>query len=214
MKKTLVYIHGRGGNPKGADQYSHLFTGYEIIGFDYKSAAPWEAKIEFPEYFTKLYKKRGSLTVLAESIGAYFAVESGIGRFTEKAFFISPVVYMERLIGRMMSHDRISEDELREKGEIVTQDGILSWKYLSYVKNRPIEWNVPTDILYGECDRLIPKNDIDEFTARCGASLTVMKGGEHWFHTEKQMSFLESWLAVSLQHDKAFKEDRQWKQII
>ena len=33
-----------------------------------------------------------------------------------------------------------------------------------------------------------------EFAERTGASLTVMKDGEHWFHTEEQMSFLFNWI--------------------
>ena len=27
-----------------------------------------------------------------------------------------------------------------------------------------------------------------------GATLTVMKGGEHWFHTDNQMAFLDQWI--------------------
>ena len=27
-----------------------------------------------------------------------------------------------------------------------------------------------------------------------GAELTVMPGGEHWFHTEEQMRFLDEWI--------------------
>ncbi len=27
-----------------------------------------------------------------------------------------------------------------------------------------------------------------------GATLTVMKGGEHWFHTEEEMNFLDEWI--------------------
>ena len=30
-----------------------------------------------------------------------------------------------------------------------------------------------------------------------GAALTVMEGGEHWFHTETQMDFLDRWLLQS-----------------
>ena len=35
---------------------------------------------------------------------------------------------------------------------------------------------------------------VETFAKRCGASLTVMPGGEHWFHTAEQMEFLDSWL--------------------
>ncbi len=42
----------------------------------------------------------------------------------------------------------------------------LSWEYLCYVRKHPIVRNVPTCILYGE----------------------------HWFHTDKQMRFLDEWI--------------------
>ena len=32
-----------------------------------------------------------------------------------------------------------------------------------------------------------------------GAALTVMPGGEHWFHTEAQMQFLDRWLQTRLE---------------
>ncbi len=32
------------------------------------------------------------------------------------------------------------------------------------------------------------------FTA--GAELTVMPNGEHWFHTEEQMQFLDRWITA------------------
>ena len=35
---------------------------------------------------------------------------------------------------------------------------------------------------------------VSDFARRTGAGLTVMKGGEHWFHTDEQMKFLDTWL--------------------
>ncbi len=32
------------------------------------------------------------------------------------------------------------------------------------------------------------------FSKRHNAALTVMEGGEHWFHTEQQMQFLDDWI--------------------
>ncbi len=43
-------------------------------------------------------------------------------------------------------------------------------------------------------DNLTSIETISEFAGRIGASLTVMKDGEHWFHTEEQMEFLDDWL--------------------
>ena len=34
-----------------------------------------------------------------------------------------------------------------------------------------------------------------KFAKQVGAKLTVMKDGEHWFHTEEQMSFLDDWIS-------------------
>ena len=38
-----------------------------------------------------------------------------------------------------------------------------------------------------------------EFANKADASLTVMEGGEHWFHTEEQMDFLDRWIAGTKQ---------------
>ena len=70
----------------------------------------------------------------------------------------------------------------------------LSWKYLTYVRAHPITWRVPTRILYGAHDDLTSPETISAFAARTGAELTVMPDGEHWFHTEEQMRFLDAWI--------------------
>ena len=35
------------------------------------------------------------------------------------------------------------------------------------------------------------------FAAGISAPLTVMPGGEHWFHTPEQMAFLDDWIRRS-----------------
>ena len=35
---------------------------------------------------------------------------------------------------------------------------------------------------------------IVDFASKIKATLTVMKSGEHWFHTKEQMEFLDNWL--------------------
>ena len=37
---------------------------------------------------------------------------------------------------------------------------------------------------------------VSAFAERHCAELTVMPGGEHWFHTEEQMRFLDNWLKI------------------
>ncbi len=102
---------------------------------------------------------------------------------------------MEKLITDMMLWANVSEHELQEKQTIETEFGeILSWKYLSYVRNNPINWDVPTDILYGSLDNLTSIEIIMIFAKKHKAKITVMENGEHWFHTEEQMEFLDKWI--------------------
>ncbi len=118
-------------------------------------------------------------------------IESEISR----AFFISPVVDMERLILDMMEWAGVTEPELQEKGIIHTDLGEdLSWEYLCYVRENPVRWNVPTEILYASADNLTSIDTITAFAHSHHAGLTIMDDGEHWFHTKKQMQFLDSWI--------------------
>ncbi|MBQ9419335.1 MAG: alpha/beta hydrolase [Synergistaceae bacterium] len=193
--KLALYIRGKGGNADEAKTYENLFDGYDVVGFEYKALTPWEAKEEFPAFVAPLREKYNSIIIIANSIGAYFAMNSLVDMPIEKAFFISPIVDMEKLILDMMLWAGVSEEELRAKKEIPTSFGEnLSWEYLSYVRAHPIEWRVPTAILYGENDNLTSHKTISEFAERTGASLTVMKNGEHWFHTEEQIEFLCDWI--------------------
>jgi len=94
--------------------------------------------------------------VLANSIGACFAMHTLQDCNIEKALFISPVLDMERLILDMMSWAKVTEKELCAKGEIATDFGeTLSWRYLCFVRDNPVKWAVPTEILYGERGTLI-----------------------------------------------------------
>ena len=111
------------------------------------------------------------------------------------AYFISHVVDMEKLILNMMSWAGVTETELEEKGVISTSFGEdLSWEYLCYVREHPVCWAVPTRILYGSRDNLTSYETICVFAEAHGTELTVMEDGEHWFHTDEQMRFLDNWI--------------------
>ena len=193
--KAVVYVHGRSGRADEARRYEPFFKDRDVIGFDYKSQTPWDAKDEFASFFDGLYKKYDSVTLIANSIGAFFSMSALSGHPIEKAFFISPVVDMEKLIRDIMAFSNVTEDILREKREIPTAFGeTLSWDYFSYVRENPIVWSVPTEILYGDKDNLVSYETVSAFAKKVGAGLTVMKGGEHWFHTDEQLAFLDNWL--------------------
>ena len=198
MKKndTLVlYIHGKGGMAEEAEHYKSLFPHCDVVGFDYKTETPWEAKAEFPAAVEALTEGYCQVILIANSIGAYFSMCALLQEKIEKAYFISPIVDMEKLIGNMMNWANVSEDELREKGTIETAFGdTLSWEYICWVRSHPIQWAVPTEILYGGRDNLTDCETISAFANSHNASLSVMENGEHWFHTAEQMKFLDVWL--------------------
>jgi len=195
MNKAIIYIHGKGGSSEEAAHYASLFEDCDIIGFDYTAQFPWEAKKEFPTLFDSVCRNYESVAVIANSIGAYFTMNALSDKRIEKAYFISPVVNMEKLITDMMMWANVTEDELKGKKEIQTAFGeTLSWEYLCYVKEHPIVWKIPTHILYGEKDNLTSFETISGFANQINATITVMKNGEHWFHTEEQMEFLDNWI--------------------
>ena len=198
MKKGIIYIHGKGGTAKEAEHYKPLFADADIIGFDYKAQTPWEAEGEFVQFFDSVSEKYGTVSVIGNSIGAFFAMTALQNKPVETALFISPVVNMEKLITDMMMWANITEEELCARGEIETAYGeTLSWEYLCYVREHPVTWNVPTRILYGEKDHLTSYETMLSFSRKIGAELTVMENGEHWFHTEEQMRFLDDWIRKS-----------------
>ena len=69
--------------------------------------------------------------------------------------------------------------------------------YLNYYKS---EINDETDnepigiILCTDKDNMTSYETILNFANKTKANLTIMKGGEHWFHTDEQMEFLDNWI--------------------
>ena len=220
MNNTLViYIHGKGGNADESEHYKKLFADCDVAGFDYKSETPWDFKEEFLNWAEEKFYNYKNVILVANSIGAYFSMNA-ISRINEeidekgnrqnkitakisKAFFISPIVNMEKLIGNMMTWANVTENQLKQKKIVNTDFGEnLSWEYLTYVRKNPIEWEIPTEILYGEHDNLTSLETVSEFARAHNANLTVMNGGEHWFHTDEQMKFLDGWIEKRLKESK------------
>ena len=195
MKDLVLYIHGKGGNAEESEHYKPLFPECEVVGLNYQTFTPWETGKEIREAVIKMNAEYDSITLIANSIGAFFSMNAGIDAMISSAFFISPIVDMEKLILNMMSWANITENELEEKGVISTSFGEdLSWEYLRYVREHPVCWSVPTKILYGSQDNLTSYETMSVFAMTHDADLTVMEEGEHWFHTDGQMRYLDNWI--------------------
>lgn len=103
-------------------------------------------------------RRCGSIGIIANSISAFYAMCALAGRSIAAAYFISPIVDLERIEG-------------------VTLDA----EHLRYVQQHPIDWHVPTHILFRENDHLTSFATISDFACRTGATVEVMPSGEHWF---------------------------------
>ena len=206
---AILYIHGKGGSATESEHYKPLFPDNEVIGLDYQTFSdlkgtecgvaitPWETGKEIRIAVEELKGKYENVILIANSIGAFFSMNADIDEMIQKAYFISPIVDMDKLITDMMKWANVTEQELELKGVIHTDFGEdLSWEYLSYVRSHLVEWRVPTQILYGSKDHLISQDTITRFANKHQAALTVMDGGEHWFHTDEQIAFLDNWIKI------------------
>ena len=195
MKRAILYVHGKGGNAGEADRLRAICPGFAVLGVDYRGELPWEAAPQIAAAYDEARRQYDHIVLLANSIGAYFAMLALQGRAPDRALFVSPVLDMEWLILDMMGRAEVSEQTLRERGEIPTDFGeTLSWEYLSYVREHPIAWQAPTEILYAGGDHLVSRQSVERFAAEHGAGLTVLEDGEHWFHTKAQLAFLDGWV--------------------
>ena len=194
QKEAILFLYGLGGSAEEAEHYRPLFPGCDVIGLDYHGIAPWDAGEEIRNAVLKLCGTYKSVSLIGYSLGAFLAMCAGVDTLLKRAYFISPVVDMEELILMLMAQDGVTEEALKEEGTIPGSFGLVhSWDYLCCVREHPVEWNVPTAILYAEHDDLTPYETIAAFAEAHDASLTVMPNGEHWFHTGEQMAFLDEW---------------------
>ena len=136
----------------------------------------------------------GDIGLFGCSMGAYFGMMAFRDDLISQALFLSPVVDMKRLIENMMAWFDITPERLKQEKEIQTPVKTLYWDYYEYVVGHPVTWDKPTTILYGERDELCEFDCVKRFADLAQADLTVWDEGEHYFHTEVQLAFLQNWL--------------------
>ena len=91
LKKVILYIHGKGGSHLEAEQYKKNCSGFDIIGIDYNDYLPWIVQNQIKEAYENAHKRYDHIYVIANSIGAYFAMHTLQACDIEKALFISPM---------------------------------------------------------------------------------------------------------------------------
>ena len=207
-ENLFLYIHGKMGRKEEAAHLAELVCpkGYQVLGIDLpghgerigeiERFVPWEVVPELQTVYGFDRQRWKKIHLYANSIGAYFSLLAFREVELEKSLFVSPVLDMEKLIRDMMGWAGVTQEQLKEAGEISTAFGeTLSWKYLTYaIENQITRWDSPTAILYAGQDHLTARETVDNFAQRFGCTAMVMENGEHWFHTEEQLAVLDAWL--------------------
>lgn len=209
---VYLFVHGRMSKKEEAEGFAEIAVnrGFQVISFDLPehgerplNTYPCTVQngvhdLEQILKYTEQHWKHISL--FACSLGAYFSLLTYRDVNFEKCLFLSPILDMERLIHNMMQWAGVQVEQLQKEKEIPTPMGeTLSWDYYEYVRNHPIRvWNAPTHILYGDQDNLTERNVLDDFAERFEACVQVVKGGEHYFHTEEQIRILNEWVAENI----------------
>lgn len=195
-KSIVVYIHGLYGSYKEADNFDYLKDRFDVVGLDYEDGNPWELKEVIRTKFKELTENYKNIVVIANSIGAFYTYEYLSDFDIKQAFFISPVADMYQLIvGIMMSKDIHLQDLKEERVIVIDEKTSISYEFFKSLEHHNDNWNVPTEILYGEKDKVIYIEDIVEFLAKHPLSkLTIKRDSEHYMPTVEEKEFIKEWI--------------------
>lgn len=210
-RRVYLYVHGKNGSAAEAARFARTAcpAGWQVLAVDLpehgarkdspEKLVPWVVTRELQAVYARMQPVWKHIRVYGVSIGAWLAVQALQTQQPEKALLVSPIVDMEKLILDLMQQAGVTEEQLRTAGEIPTDFGeTLSWPYLCWVREHPLQWHTPTQVLYGDKDALTSRAVMERFRRQSGAHLTILQGGEHWFHTPVQLAALESWEAWNL----------------
>ena len=203
-----IYVHGKLSSKEEASGFSQIAArkGCQVLSFDLPEhgerenektpCTVWNGVRDLGIVGKYARENWNDICLYGSSLGAYFSLLAYKDLPLRKCLFLSPVLDMVRLIQNMMKQASISEQDLMEKRDVLTPAGeTLNWDYYCYVKENPVDrWDASTAILYGSEDDVTEPEVAEGFTKRWGCDLTVLEGGGHWFHTERELALLDTWL--------------------
>lgn len=213
--KLILAVHGnlshKADIPVTLLAANTVWKGYQVLSFDLpghgdrkKDSGPCTFKACIEDLKTVMEYARTrwkSISLFGNSMGAYFSLLAYSNEPVEKAWFLSPVVDMQRMVENMMAAFHITAKQLEREQVISTPTGQkLYWEDYDYVLQHPVEtWSVPTDILYGSKDSMCEYETISTFVKRFPCSLEIVQDAEHYFHTPEQLMAFTDWLSKTTQ---------------
>ena len=199
-RSVLVYIHSVNDSFKAKEDFCYLAKNYDLVDLTFENLKPWEAKEYIRDNFSKLTASYKEVVVVANSIGAFFVYEYLADCNIKQAFFISPIVSVFQLIlGIKMSTDSYLESLKEEKILYIDNKNEIPDYFYKSLDHEGNKWKVPTEILYGEKDKIVYIENIVEFLANHPNSrLTIKKETGHNFVTKEDKDFIKKWILKSL----------------
>lgn len=211
-KKSKLFIAVHGNMSSKSDVPIAILAeeavplGYQVLSFDLPQhgdrkneptlckAQNCVADLEKVMKFAKLQAE--SISLFANSIGAYFSLLAYKNEPLLQSLFLSPVVDMERIIDNMMKWLDITQERLEKEQEISTSIGhTLYWDYYQYVKQNPIiKWANSTSILFGKKDNLCEYSVVQSFVTAFHCNFEIAENAEHYFHTKEDLTIYRDWL--------------------
>ncbi len=146
-ERVYIAVHGKHGNKEEAESLAEKATakGFQVLSFDLPEhgeraqenypCVVWNCIRDLHEIGKYATERWESVSLFANSMGAYFSMLAYKDMSLEKSLFLSPILDMERLIRNMMTWSGVTEAGLREKKEIPTSFGeTLNWDYYAYIR--------------------------------------------------------------------------------
>ncbi len=211
-EKLFLFIHGKCGYKEEAKDFAPIACnkGYQVLSFDLPEHGersnetgtfnPWHAVPDLKCILSYAKERWSQISIRANSMGVYFSMLSFSEESIHSCLFVSPILDMERLIGNLLKWSGVTEEYLEKEKTIPIDFGeTLYWEYFTYVReHRVTKWDAPTFILYGSADNLVEQKTVETFVSQYNCRLTVVEGGEHWFHTKEQLEILKQWTEKNL----------------
>lgn len=201
--RAVLVIHGMGGSKADAEDFADRAGrhGWQTVSVDLpQSYQPWDCVPFVQEAYSTMGQRWERIALRATSIGAWFGTTALHGKPLARAMLQSPVLDMVAMVHGMMSAVDVGRGDLEAAGELPGPNGTtLSWPYLRWAESHVVmEWSVPTSIIVGDRDELLPTGSVEAFANRFRADLTIVPGGGHWLHLPSELSALAEWEATWL----------------
>lgn len=174
--KVFLFVHGQGGNKEEAIPFAEIAVpkGYQVIGIDLPVMdQSWEVLAMFNEVKEYLYQNYDSVSIRANSIGAWFSLLCFQDKVIDQALFVSPILNMRVFIEGMQEKD----------------DTYYDW----IIKHPIMQWTADTFILRPKIDLIVKDKVYDSFLGKFECQVQEVENGEHWFHTPEQLLAMQQW---------------------